>query len=85
MRPQLNDCEIDAQSTEPFARPHAHPLAPLTHLRSAAVIRSLARSVTRARAHGKEVSIFELNASISYHFDPQCARVLISVEKHNFH
>ena len=33
--------------------------------RSAALIRSLARSLTRSRAQGKEVYFYELNASIS--------------------
>ena len=26
----------------------------------------------RSRAHGKEVFVYEMNASISYHFNPQC-------------
>ena len=42
--------------------------------RSAALIRSLPRSFTRSRAHGKEVSVHELNASISY----SCYSVLIN-------
>ena len=37
----------------------------------AALIRSVARSLTRSRAHGKDV--YEVNASISYSFNPLCA------------
>ena len=33
--------------------------------------RSLTRSLTRSGAHGKEVFVNELNASISHHFNPQ--------------
>ena len=40
--------------------------------RSAALIRSLARSLTRSRAHGKAVFVYEMNASISSHFNPLC-------------
>ena len=32
----------------------------------------LARSLSHSRAHGKEVYAFEMNASISYSFNPQC-------------
>ena len=39
----------------------AHSFAPL---------RSFARSLTRSRAHGKEVFVYEVNASISYSFNP---------------
>ena len=40
--------------------------------RSAALIRSLARSLTHSGAHGEEVFVYELNASISYHLRPLC-------------
>ena len=60
-----------------------HSLAPLTHslaphcsLRSRAplrsFVRSLARSLTHSGAHGKETYVFELNALISYCFNPLC-------------
>ena len=38
--------------------------------RSAALIRSLARSLAHSGAHGKEVFVYELNASISCSFNP---------------
>ena len=38
-----------------------------TLARSAALICSLARSLTHSRGHGKEVFVYELNAPISYH------------------
>jgi len=41
-----------------------------TLVRFAALIRSLARSLTHSGAHGKEV--YELNVSISYSFNPLC-------------
>ena len=41
--------------------------------RSAALIRLIARSITRSQAHRKEIYVFELNASISYSFNPTCA------------
>ena len=73
--------------TGPFARPLARSLAPFTHLlaphcslglraslRSFArsLAHSLALSLTRSRAHGKEVYDYEMNASISYCFNPTC-------------
>merc|ERR1712198_723910 len=69
-------------STGPIARPLASSLAPLTHslvphcsLRSRAPLRSFARttcSLTRSRAHGKQVFVYKTNASISYTFGPLC-------------
>ena len=50
-------------STRSFARSLA---------RSAARIHSGARSFTRSRAHGKEISVCELNESFSYSFNPLC-------------
>ena len=47
---------------------HSFPCSTLL----AALIRLLARSLTHSRAHGKEVFVFELNASISYNFSPLC-------------
>ena len=38
--------------------------------RSAALIRSLARPITRTRDHGKEVFVHDFNASISCSFNP---------------
>ena len=38
--------------------------------RFTALIRSLARSLAHSGAHGKEVFVYELNASISYHLNP---------------
>ena len=63
--------EIDAQSTEPLI-PCAALLASLA--RSAALICSLVRSLTRFRAHGKEV----LNASVSNTFNPLCSAATVS-------
>jgi len=40
--------------------------------RSAALIRSLARSLTHSGAHGLVINVYELNASISYSFSPLC-------------
>ena len=61
-------------STGPFARPLARSLAPLTHslaphclLRSRAPLRSIARSITRSRAHGKEVRVYGMNVSFMYY------------------
>ena len=64
--------EIDAYSTGPFAPPLTRSLAPLTHslARYATLICLLARSLSRSRAHGKEVYFYELNAWISCHFNP---------------
>ena len=59
-------------STRSFART-AHSFAfsaLLAQLRYATLIRSLARSLTRFRAHGKEVFVYELNVSISYNSGP---------------
>ena len=72
--------EIDASITKPF-RLSARSLARAAHTfacsallaslaRSAALIRSLARSLTHSGAHGKEVHVYELNASISCNFGP---------------
>ena len=49
--------------------PRSALLALLAH--SAALIRSLACSITRFKARGKEVHVYQLNASISYSFHPQ--------------
>ena len=46
--------------------PLTHSLAPHCSLRSRA---PLIRSLTRSRAQGKEVHVFEMNASISHHFN----------------
>ena len=35
-------------------------------------MRSFARSLTCSRAHGKEIYVYELNASISDHSYPEC-------------
>ena len=44
--------------------------------------RSLARSLTRFRAHGKVVYVFEMNASFSYKFGPLCSgRIFDSLKK----
>ena len=53
-------------------RSHRSLIRLLRTARFAALIRSLARSLTRSRAHGKEVHVYELNASISYRFNPLC-------------
>ena len=66
--------EIDAQNTEPFGPPLTRSLAPLTHslrrtARFAHAFRCahlFARSLTHSRAHGKEIYVKKLNASISY-------------------
>ena len=71
----LNDYQIDAQSNGQFAPPFARSLT-----RSAALIRSLARSLTHSGAHGKVVFVFEMNASISYHFYSQCAGLTVDRE-----
>ena len=92
---QWNDYEINAKSTGPFTHPlarsltpHTHSLSPHCSLRSRAplrsFVRSLARPFTRSRAHGKEVFVYELNASISCSFNPLwaahlCAYVCVSV------
>ena len=61
-----NAHEIDAYDTGPFACSLAHSLTPLTHTHAPhCSLRSLARSLTRSRAHGKEVYVYEVNASIS--------------------
>ena len=78
-----NDSRIDSKSTGPVARPFTRSLALLTHwlaphcsLRSRAplrsFVRSLARSLTHSRARGKEMFFYEMNASISYRFNPSC-------------
>ena len=59
--------ETDAWSTGQFPHPFARSLAPLTH--SLALIHLLARSLTCFGAHGKEVFVYEKNASISYSFN----------------
>ena len=71
---------ILGHSLAPLARslaPLPHKLAPHCSLRSRdplrAFIRSLARSLTRSRVHGKELHVFEMNASISYRYNPLCA------------
>ena len=60
-------------STWPRASPLARSLALLTH--SYCLLRSRAplRSLSHFGAHGKEVFVYELNASISYLFGPLCA------------
>ena len=40
--------------------------------RSAALSHSLARSFTCSGTHGKEDFVYELNASIPHHLNPQC-------------
>ena len=47
-----------------------------TLARSAALICSLAGSLTRSGAHGTEVYVHELNVSISYLFNPLCRHLL---------
>ena len=42
--------------------------------------RSLARSLTRFQAHGKEVFVYEMNASISYDFYPQSKGVIFDFQ-----
>ena len=66
-------------STGPFAPPFARSPTPLTRslaphcsLRLRAPLRSLARSLIHFGAHGKDVFVYELNASISYSFSPLC-------------
>ena len=49
MRPRLNDYEIDAKRTEPFARPHAQPLAPLTHLHKAVYLTQSTRQLMSSK------------------------------------
>ena len=66
-------CEINALNNGPIARLLAHSLAPLTYLLAphcSLCSRASLRSLTRSRAHGKEVYVFEVNASISYSFNP---------------
>ena len=38
-------------------------------------LQSRARSFIHSRAHGKEIYVYELNASISYNFNPLCGGV----------
>ena len=55
--------------------PLTHSLAPHCSLHSLALRRSfirLHRSLAHCEAHGKEIHVFELNASSSYLFYPQC-------------
>ena len=76
----LNDYKVDAKSTRLFALPLARLLKLLTHslssallvslARSTALIRLLARSLNHSGAHGKEIYVYESNASISYSFYP---------------
>ena len=47
-----------------LVRSSAHSFARIAH--------SFARSLTRSLAHGKEVYVFEMNASISYNFKILC-------------
>ena len=81
---ELNDYEIDAveywairSSVHSFTcTAHSFACSALLALlaRSTALIRSLARSLAHSGAHGKEVLVYELNASISYSFNPlHCA------------
>ena len=73
--------EIDAYKTGPFAPPFPHSMAPLTHMLEAhyllysrpplrSFIRSLARSLTHSGAHGIEIHVCELSASISCIYNP---------------
>ena len=63
-------------SVGPFAPPFAHSshqtLRSRAPLRSVALIRLLAHSLTHTRAHGKEIYVHELNALISYRIKPMC-------------
>ena len=43
---------------------------------SAALIRSLARSLTRSRAHEKKIYVNQFNAAISYHFNQLCSAAM---------
>ena len=67
------------QSAGPFAHPLARSLALLTHLlalhASLARFAALIRSLTRSGAHGKEIYVHEMNASISYIFNPLCVEL----------
>ena len=43
---------------------------------SAALIRSFAGSLTRSKAHEKEIYVYQFNAAISYHFNPLCSSAM---------
>ena len=69
--------EIDALSTGPFTLQFARSLALLTHLLalhcslcSRAPLRPFICSLTHFEAREKVIYVYELNASISYHFNP---------------
>ena len=58
-----------------FVRSHRSLIRLLRTARFARALRrahSLARSLTHSRAHGKEVSVYGINASISCSFNPLC-------------
>ena len=75
---EQNDDKIDAYSTGPFTRTFtrtAHSFAcssTTCFARALCCADSLARSLTHAEAHGKEVFVYELNASILNNFCPLC-------------
>ena len=51
-------------------RSSAPSIARTANISSRARLRSFVRSLTRSRAHGKEVYVYELKSSISNNFDP---------------
>ena len=76
-----NRCvEAIRSSTHSFARA-AHSFACSALLASlassATLIRSFARSLTYFEAHEEEVFVYELNVSISYHFNPQLHGLMV--------
>ena len=87
----LKENEMDARFTGPCARarPFARLLAPLRQslaphclLHSRAPLHLLAASLTHWRAYGKDINVYQLNASISFSFNPLCiVRVRVSPAK----
>ena len=65
--------------------PLTHSLAPHCTLCLRAPLRSFFRSLTHSGAHGIEISVYELNTSISYSSNPLCIRHLrwLSMAKRN--
>ena len=70
--------ELGHSLAHSLVRSHRSLIRLFRTARSAALIRSLARSLTRSGAHGKEVFVYELNASISYNLGPLCDDAIVA-------
>ena len=68
-----------------LVRSHRSLIHLLRTAHSAALIRLLARLLTHTGAHGKEVFVYETNASISYSFNPLCIRAKFFLANFSLH